>query len=138
MGLFDREQTFKYKKIFLKYWKQKDFKAVYGYLEENSFEYKLDTFEKLVKGLNENEIFNYLVYLISVQPSTKNVVFVCEYLLYINPTFYDIYSVIGMFLRYKLSFGIDKSLINWIFDIFEGSPDSPFSIEELNEMKKYK
>lgn len=135
MRLFDREHTVQ-KKDFLKLWKQKDFKAVYYYLENIHFEYKLDTFEKLVAGLNVNEIFNYLVYLVSVQPSTKNVIFVCEYLLYIDPIFYDIYSVIGMFLRYKLSLGIDEALKKWILMIFEGSPDSPFSIEELNEMKK--
>lgn len=135
MNIVQKKDKFNINNEFLKYWKNKDYYSLYCYLNSISFEYKLETFQKCFKGLNENEIFNYLVFLLSKDPSATNVIFVCDYLIYMNPPFYDVYSVIGMFLRYSLSIKKDEKLIEWILITFEGNPDSPFSLQELENMK---
>ena len=90
------------KKI-LKQFKKKNYKYVYEYLAMNKYEYTIDNFEKdfaMISSLNK---FIYLIYLISNENTFRNVILICDFLEYTDTFFFDIYSVIGFFIRQYLN-----------------------------------
>ncbi|WP_370806377.1 hypothetical protein [Eubacterium ventriosum] len=119
------------KKI-LKQFKKKNYKYVYEYLAMNKYEYTIDNFEKdfaMISSLNK---FIYLIYLISNENTFRNVILICDFLEYTDTFFFDIYSVIGFFIRqYLNSNPKDLKMKEWVISRYSENPDSPFTQDEI-------
>ena len=119
------------KKI-LKQFKKKNYKYVYEYLSLNKYEYTIDNFEKdfaMISSLNK---FIYLIYLISNENTFRNVILICDFLEYTDTFFFDIYSVIGFFIRqYLNSYPKDLKMKEWVISRYSENPDSPFTQDEI-------
>ena len=119
------------KKI-LKQFKKKNYKYVYEYLAMNKYEYTIDNFEKdfaMISSLNK---FIYLIYLISNENTFRNVILICDFLEYTDTFFFDIYSVIGFFIRqYLNSNPKDLKMKEWVISRYSENHYSPFTQDEI-------
>ena len=117
--------------------KEREFNSVYEILEMKKYNYTVENFEKDFKTVNSTDKFCYLVYLLSKDYSIKNTLLLCDFLMYTDTFFYDIHSVIQLFVRRALEmFPTEPSLLDWIISTYENHPDSPFKEEEIIVMKK--
>lgn len=98
----------------------------------NKYEYTIDNFEKdfaMISSLNK---FIYLIYLISNENTFQNVILICDFLEYTDTFFFDIYSVIGFFIRqYLNSNPKDLKMKEWVISRYSENPDSPFTRDEI-------
>ena len=123
------------KKI-IKLWNKCDYNAVYNTLKEKEYDYTIENLEKDFSKVNSMNKFCYLIYLLSRDYSVKNTLLVCDFLIYTDTFFYDIYSVIRMIVSHAVSlFPTEHALLEWIVLNYENHPDSPFTNEEIEEFK---
>lgn len=116
--------------------KMHDFKTLYELLKNKDYGYSLESFDRDFKKNISSDKFSYLVYLNAREKSVKNILLLCDFLLYTDTFFYDIHPVIYDYLNQGLSmFPADKQLLKWIISIYENHPDSPFSLSELEKIK---
>ena len=96
--------------------------------------------QKSKQGLNKKDFamisslnkFIYLIYLISNENTFRNVVLICDFLEYTDTFFFDIYSVIGFFIRqYLNSNPKDLKMKEWVISRYSENPDSPFTQNEI-------
>ena len=81
--------------------------------------------------------FCYLVYLLSKEYTIYNTLLLCDFLMYTDTFFYDIHSVIQMFIRRALElFPKDTTLLEWVVSTYETHPDTPFEEKEIIAFKK--
>ena len=116
--------------------KMHDFKTLYELLKNNEYRYSLEGFDRDFKKNISSDKFSYLVYLNAREKSVKNILLLCDFLLYTDTFFYDIHPVIYDYLHQGLSmFPTDKQLLNWIISVYENHPDSPFDSSEIEKIK---
>ena len=121
----------------IRLWKKREFYSVYTILEEKGYEYTIDKFEKDFSKVSSADKYCYLIYLLAKDYSVNNTLLLCEFLLYTDTFFFDIHSVIQMFIRRALElFPMDGILLEWIVLTYENHPDSPFDKAEILAFKK--
>ncbi len=120
----------------IKSMKKHNFCDVSMSLKERKYIYSLDNFSKDFFRVNGIDRYCYLIYLLAKEYTQDNVILLCDYLMYMDKPFYDVHPVIHMYLQQALTaFPEDKKLISWIVEVYENHPDSPFSQDEISEMK---
>ena len=120
------------------YWKNKEYSRIYETLKQVEYGYTIDEFQRDFQKIESSNKFCYLVYLNSVECSVKNVLLLCEFLIYTDTFFHDIYPVVGYYLRHTVEkFPDNPQLLEWICLTFEGNPDSPFTLEEIEVFRKH-
>lgn len=122
----------------LKFWKERNFYEVYCRLKKMSYDYTLGNLDKDFKKILDIDKYCYLVYLISREFTVKNVLLLCDFLMYDDVCFFDAYPVVKWYLMQALNtYPMDKDLLEWIMCTFEGHPSSPFSEEELSVLREH-
>lgn len=117
-------------------WNEWNFNFVYNQLNKMNYKYTLDGLERDFSIIVSEKKFCYLLYLLSKERTPYNAILICDFLLYTNTFFYDIHPVIKMILCQALiEHKNDLLIINWIVDVYEDHPDSPFSNDEINLYK---
>ena len=77
-----------------------------------------------------------MIYLLSNEYTSQNVILLCDFLEYIDTFFFDIYSVIGFFIRQYLNSNLkDSAMKEWVVSRYGENPDSPFTQEEIARWK---
>ncbi len=116
--------------------KMHDFKTLYALLKDEEYRYSLENFERDFKKNISSDKFSYLVYLNAREKSVKNILLLCEFLLYTDTFFYDIHPVIYDYLCQGLClFPKNNELLKWIIAVYESHPDSPFDSYEIEKIK---
>lgn len=116
--------------------KKHDFKSLYELLEEENYKYTIDNFERNFKKYSSTDKFSYLIYLIARERNVENTLLICDFLMFTDTFFDDVHTVIYDFLCQGLQIFPDNTeLLQWIVSIYEGHPDSPFTLSELAEIK---
>ena len=82
-------------------------------------------------------IYSFLNYLIATEDSASNRILLCNYLMYLNEFFDDIYIVVRYQILRPARTPKDRAeLYEWALFAFDGgNPDSPFSGSELIMMR---
>lgn len=123
-------------KTVIKKWKERDYNYVYTTLQEKKYQYTLDNLEKDFSSISSIEKYCYLIYLLSKDNSPSNTILICDFLIYTDTFFFDIYPVIRFFIQQSLGvYPFNKSILRWIVDTYDSHPDSPFSEKEMNLYK---
>ena len=123
-------------KMIIKKLKNGEFNYVYNSLKERGYNYSLDNLSKDFSTVDNKDMYCYLIYLLPVERSPFYYILLCDYILYLGTFFYDIHSVIHMFMKQALAeHKYNKAIINWIIATYENHPDSPFSDNELSFLK---
>lgn len=126
-----------YMKPILRLLKKGNYNAVYCKLKENNYEYTLDNLKKDFSNIDSKDMFCYLIYLLSKDRSINHTLLICDFLMYTDTFFYDIYPVIKMIVQHTLSLSNLNSssveLKRWVLDIFWGNPDCPFNTLEMEQ-----
>lgn len=116
--------------------KQHYFRILYEMLNKNGYEYSIENFASDFKRNSSMDKFLYLIYLISREKTVKNILLLCDFLMFTDTFFYDIHPVIYDYLCQALIlFPNDKELAEWIVSVYEGHPDSPFGSDKIKEIK---
>ena len=120
-----------------RYWRKRDYHSIYDILKTEEYEYTIDNLDKDFAKVSSIEKFCYLIYLLSKDYSVNNTLLLCDFLMYTDTFFYDVHSVIQMFIRRALDlFPKDKTLLEWVVSTYESHPDSPFEQTEINAFKE--
>ena len=84
-------------------------------------------------------IYSFLNYLIATEDSASNRILLCNYLMYLNEFFDDIYIVVRyQILRPARTIQDRAKLYEWALFAFDGgNPDSPFSESDLIMMRDF-
>jgi hypothetical protein len=121
----------------IRLWKERDYHSVYEILKTKEYDYTIDNLEKDFAKVSSTDKFCYLLYLLSRDYSVKNTLLLCDFLMYIDPFFYDIHPVIQMFIRRALElFPKEPTLLEWVVSTYETHPDSPFKEAEMITFKE--
>ena len=124
-------------KKLIRLWKKREFHSVYTILKTKEYDYTIDNFEKDFNKVSSIDKFCYLIYLLSNDYSVKNILLLCDFLMYTDTFFYDIHPVIQMFIRQALElFPKEPTLIEWIVSTYEKHPDSPFEENDIINFKE--
>ena len=117
-------------------WKEYDYHSIYTVLSEKNYSYTLGNIERDFNKIDSSNKFCYLIYLLSRDYCIKNVLLVCDFLIYTDTFFYDIHPVIRMMILHAIEFfPTDNTLLEWIISTYDNHPDSPFTKEEIAEYK---
>ena len=74
----------------------------------------------------------FLLYITTKNDSAKLRILICEFLIYTDTFFDDIYPTVAFHLRSALLLHNDNIYVmHWILDTFYGNPNSPFENKEL-------
>lgn len=121
----------------IKSWKKHDFNSVYNQLKERNYDYTLEGLVKDFHKVDSMDKYCYLIYLIAREFSVENIILLGDFLIYLDTIFYDVHPVIYMLTKQAINmFSNDKKLLNWILDTYEGHPDSPYTLDEINMFKR--
>ena len=118
---------------FRKYTNKCDFDGLYRELAAEHYDYTLENFTRDFNKISSEKKFAYLHYLIANEETPELHLLVCDFLLYTDTFFFDIYPVVKWHLKRALEISPNSvEVLGWIIGIFaNGNPDSPFSGEEL-------
>lgn len=107
--------------------KQHEFSEAYLLLKECKYHYTLDNLDKDFGNVKSEDKYCFLIYLLSKDYNPNNVLLLCEFLMYTDTFFYDVYPVIRMFIEQAfLIFPNNNTLKEWVVSNFKNHPDSPF------------
>ena len=111
-----------------------EFQKLFDELMEKQYCYTIDKFSKDFSRAGSAMKFAYLQYVISRDEKIELHILVCEFLMFTDTFFFDIYPVIGWHLKRALEISPDNiNVLQWITCTFNGHPDSPFSEYDLKE-----
>ena len=83
-------------------WKEYDYHSIYTVLAEKDYHYTLENIENDFNKIDSNNKFCYLIYLLSRDYCIKNVLLICDFLIYTDTFFYDIHPVIRMMILHRI------------------------------------
>ena len=108
------------------------YNALYGKLEDINFQYDLEEFTKIFKRVSSEKKYAYLTYVIAKSETPDLHILICDFLLYTDLFFHDMYTVQKWHLKRALEISPNnKQVLQWITCTFNDNPSSPFSEEEL-------
>lgn len=113
--------------------KKFDFSNAYKKLCQQHYSFCFDNLSVDFKEINSMLMYQFLMYSISKEESVERHLSICNYLYFMEPHITDSDSLIKWHLLRALEISpYDKNIIdNWIFGIYNGNPDCPFSDNEL-------
>ena len=108
------------------------YNALYGKLEDINFQYDLEEFTKIFKRVSSEKKYAYITYVIAKSETPDLHILICDFLLYTDLFFHDMYTVQKWHLKRALEISPNnKQVLQWITCTFNDNPSSPFSEEEL-------
>ena len=124
-------------KELLHLWKKRDYHSIFCALKQANYDYTIDNLERDFGRIPSIEKFCYLIYLLSNDFSVKNVILVCDFLMYTDTFFYDIHPVVHMItLRALEMHPTESALLEWIVSNYENHPESPYKEVEIISLKE--
>lgn len=124
-------------KDLIKKMKEGCFQNVYKELDSANYEYTIDAFTRDFKNVSSEMKFAYLQYLIAKEETPDIHLLLCDFLMWTDTFFFDIYPVLKWHLNRALEISPPNiKVLQWITCTFNGHPDSPFSDEELSAYNK--
>ena len=111
-----------------------DYKEAYDEIESNikSFDFQS------LPNIDAIHMYRFLMYAVSRNETADIHLSICNYLNYMNPIITDNDSLIKWHLVRAFEISHDKNVLkNWIFGVYSGNPDCPFSEEELNYYRSF-
>ena len=124
-------------KMIAKQIKDYNFCEAYEELYANGYTFCFNHLTRDLPKLNSHYVF--LMYAISRHEDVEKHLSICYYLYFMDPYIAGADSLIRWHLMQalKISPCDEKVLRDWIFGIYAGNPDSPFSEEELSYHSKF-
>lgn len=115
------------------------FSEILVLLKEHNQCLSLDWIANFKEDVPPEKIYSFLTYVLAQEDSANNRILLCHYLMFMNEFFDDIYTVVKYHvLRPAHTREEQQELYEWtLFNFDDGHPDSPFSDEELNQMKQW-
>lgn len=111
-----------------------NFSKVYHRLLQYNYSYTIDNFTTDFKQVSSSIKFCYLLYLIAKQESAYLHILICEFLMYTDTFFDDIYPIIYLHLKAALALEEDTiKTMSWIIDTFCDHPESPFDSVQMKD-----
>lgn len=114
------------------------FQELFNKLEELNFSYYLDEFDALFQKGKAEYKYAYLTYLIARSEKPEYHILLCDMLLYTDMLFFhDRYTVQKWHLLRALEISPNNlDVLDWIIGVFNNSPDSPFTDDEMLRFEK--
>jgi len=110
--------------------------ALYEKLEDMHFNYDLEEFTKIFKGVSSEKKYAYLTYVMAKSETPYLHLLICDLLSYTDTFFFDRYTVQKWHLKRALEISPNnQAVLQWIVDVFGHHPSSPFDEEELRGYK---
>ncbi len=115
-----------------------NFLDAYNELCQNNYCFSFDNLTKDFPRLNSQQMYLFLMYAISQDEDVEKHLAICYYLYFMDPYIVGADSLIRWHLMQALRVSPCnvRVLKDWIFGIYDGNPDSPFSESELLAYKK--
>lgn len=116
-----------------------DFFNAYNELKKNSYIFNFDNLTRDFPDLDSLQAYIFLMYAISLDEDVDKHLSICYYLSLINPYILGADSLIKWHLlqALKISPYDERVLKNWVFGIYNGNPDCPFSKEEIEDFSEH-
>lgn len=122
----------KAKKLFQKHC----YSELYELLEKENYEYSLENISRDFSNKESMNLYCYLLYVLSIRRTSEIYLLICDFLMFQDTWFSDIFPMIKWILDSALEQETDNSDIKeWILSVFFENPDSPYTAEELYEIK---
>lgn len=110
---------------------------LYELLEKEHYEYSLVNISRDFSNKESMNLYCYLLYVLSIQRTSEICLLICEFLMFQDTWFSDIFPLIKWLLDLELERNPDNlDVREWILSVFWENPDSPYSTDELYEMKQ--
>lgn len=121
-------------KDLIKKMKKGCFQSVYEELDSAHYAYTLEAFTRDFESVGSEMKFAYLQYLIAKEETPDIHLLLCDFLMWTDTFFFDMYPVLNWHLRRALEISPNNvKVLQWITCNFSGHPDSPFSEDEMAE-----
>lgn len=117
---------------------QGSFQELYSKLEKLDFSYSLEDFVTLFRKGKAEYKYAYLTYLIAKNEKPEWHILLCDMLLYTDMLFFhDMYTVQKWHVLRALEISPSNfSVLDWVIGVFNDSPDSPFTDNEMRAFVK--
>ena len=114
---------------------KKDFNNAYNELCKNHYTFNFDDLKRDFPKINSQTMYIFLMYAISINEDVEKHLAICYYLYFIPPYILGADSLIRWHLMKALDISPydERVLKHWIFGIYAGNPDVPFSEKELQD-----
>ena len=112
-----------------------DFANAYRQLYESNYSFNFDDLSRDFPKVNSLKMYLFLMYTITQDEDVKKHLAICYYLYFINPYILGAEELIKWHLKKALEISPynEDVLKNWIFGVYNGNPDNPFTDEEMSE-----
>lgn len=110
-----------------------DFRCAYEELYSNNYSFNFENLSCDFPKVNAKTMYMFLMYVISKNERVEQHIAICNYLYFMEPHVCGCDSLIKWHLlrSLKISSNNKDVLRNWIFGIYNGNPDNPFTASEL-------
>ena len=118
-----------------------DFLCAYERLKKINYSFCYTDLSEDFYGIKSTIMYMFLMYAISQEETVEKHLSICYYLYFEEPYANGSDSLIKLHLLRVLQLSPDNTSVldNWVFGIYNGNPDCPFSDEELSAYhKRYK
>ena len=106
----------KMKKIITEF-KKYNFLYVYEELKKMNYQYTLENIFKDFKKISSENKYCFLLYVLAKEYTTDHILLICDFLIYTDTFFYDVYPVVNMLIEQGCKNGADKiQLEQWARD----------------------
>ncbi len=115
-----------------------DFVNAYNDLCTENFGFKFSNLTQYFPKVKATTMYLFLTYAISINESVELHLSICNYLYFMDPYILGADRLIKTHLNriLEIDYYNTDALKNWIFGVYYGNPDNPFTLEELIEYKK--
>lgn len=114
------------------------YNELYILLEQEQFEYTLDNLVINFSVKNNQDLFCYLLYVLSICKEVKIYLLICDFLMFQDIWFADIIPIIKWFLDSALQlYPNNVEIAEWILSVFKENPESPYTEGELLKIKNW-
>lgn len=112
------------------------YNQLYEKLNSLNFQYNIEEFTRTFNKVSSEKKYAYLMYVIARAETPELHILMCNFLLFTDTFFFDMYPVQRWHLKRALEISPNnKSVLGWIIDIFNLHPDCPFTKEEMKQYR---
>ena len=121
-----------------KYIQSGDYFTAYNLIESANISFDFRSLSSYTEGIDAIQIYRFLMYAISKNETAELHITICNYIFFVKPHFTDEDSLIKWHLVRAFDLSHDIAILkNWIFGVYSGNPDCPFSDKELDYYRKF-
>ena len=115
-----------------------DFLSAYDELSAQDYMFSFENLSRDFSHIDALTMYSFLMFSISMNETVDKHLAVCHYLYFMNPYICGADMLIKWHLLQALNIspGNREVLLNWVFGVYNGNPDSPFSSSELEHFRK--